>query len=295
VLNGGAGIDTADYSIQTQAVVVTLNAATAANVTVGGTLADTVANIESVIGGSANDVMVGDARANRLVGYGGADTLTGGAGADVLIGGAGLDVLDGGLGSDRVDYGAETAAVVAILNGATAATITVGGVNADTVRNIECITGGSGADTLTGDGLRNQLRGGTGADILNGKLGSDLLSGGSDLEIDRFVFDTALGATNVDTVHEFVLGFDQLVLDDDVFTRFTGTVGGTSLSADNLVVDYEAVALDANDYLLFDTKTSLLSYDADGSGVGAAVAVTYVYYAPLLTYQPSASDFLIIA
>lgn len=32
-----------------------------------------------------------------------------------------------------------------------------------------------------------------------------------------------------------------------------------------------AVALDANDYLIFDTNTGALSYDADGNGASEAV------------------------
>ena len=35
--------------------------------------------------------------------------------------------------------------------------MTVGGVAEDTIRNIENVNGGSGNDTLTGDGLANVL------------------------------------------------------------------------------------------------------------------------------------------
>ena len=46
-------------------------------------------------------------------------------------------------------------AVVVTLDGATSATVTVGGVAEDTLVNIENITGGTGDDIVTGDTLAN--------------------------------------------------------------------------------------------------------------------------------------------
>jgi Ca2+-binding RTX toxin-like protein len=92
VLDGGGGaVDWADYIDKATAVSVTLNGATNAVVTVGGVAEDTIRNIENVQGGSANDVLVGDALANELRGQGGNDVLTGGAGNDILLGGIGSD------------------------------------------------------------------------------------------------------------------------------------------------------------------------------------------------------------
>ena len=42
------------------------------------------------------------------------------------------------------------------LNGGHFVTVTVGGVAEDTIKNIENVYGGSGADTLTGDSLRQR-------------------------------------------------------------------------------------------------------------------------------------------
>ena len=96
--------------------------------TVGGVAEDTIRNIENVIGGSGNDTLTGDGLANALFGNGG---------NDILKGGGGNDVLDGGTGIDRADYSDKTAAVSVTLNGATNATVKVGGVAEDTIRNIE--------------------------------------------------------------------------------------------------------------------------------------------------------------
>jgi Ca2+-binding RTX toxin-like protein len=54
-----------------------------------------------------------------------------------------------------------------------------------------------------------------------------------------------------------------------VFTKLT-TVG--TLNAANFKIIGSA-ALDADDYILYDKTTGALSYDADGSGAGAAVRV----------------------
>jgi Ca2+-binding RTX toxin-like protein len=163
-LDGGAGNDTVDYSGRTGSVLVTLNGGTDARVTIGGSLEDTLRNVENIIGGSGSDTIIGDALVN---------VLTGGGGGDILKGGLGSDILDGGIGSDTADFSDKTASVVVALNGSNNAVATVGGVAEDTLRNIENIFGGAGADTLTGDGLANILRGGGAADLLDGGAGVD--------------------------------------------------------------------------------------------------------------------------
>ena len=173
ILEGGIGIDTADYSDKTVAVVATLNGATAATVSVGGVAEDTLTNIEGIAGGTAADTLTGDTLANQLDGQGGNDALNGAGGDDLLIGGIGTDTLDGGTGTDTASFADKTASVVVTLNGATAATATVGGVAEDTLRNIENLIGGSGDDTLTGDTLANRFSGGAGNDVLDGGAGID--------------------------------------------------------------------------------------------------------------------------
>ena len=122
------------------------------------------------------------------------------------------------------------------------------------------------------------------------------MTGGSGA--DKFVFDTALGGTNLDVIKDFVTGLDKLVLDDDIFTKFLGTLPGASLSLENLkvgagtsTVAYKAQ--DENDYLVYDTTSDLLYYDADGFGSVAAVAVMKIELVG--TAAPKASDFLIVS
>ena len=58
------------------------------------------------------------------------------------------------------------------LDGATNATVTVGGVAEDTIRNIENVHRRVGQRQLTGDALANGL-GRAGNDVLNGGGGND--------------------------------------------------------------------------------------------------------------------------
>ena len=59
-------------------------------------------DIETVLGGSGNDKIIGNPFANKLVGNAGNDTIFGGDGNDTLIGGPGTDQLDGQGGNDVV-------------------------------------------------------------------------------------------------------------------------------------------------------------------------------------------------
>ena len=161
---------------------------------VGGVAEDTIRNIENVQGGSGNDMLVGDGLANSLCGNGGNDVLQGRRAATTC--------WTAGPGIDWADYSDKTAAVSVTLAGAANAIVKVNGVAEDTIRNIENVQGGSGNDTLVGDGLANSLFGLGGNDMLNGGAGKDVLVGG--LGNDQFVFNTALNAsTNVDTITDF--------------------------------------------------------------------------------------------
>jgi Ca2+-binding RTX toxin-like protein len=80
------------------------------------------------------------------------------------------------------------------------------------------------------------------------------------------VFDTPLSATaNVDTVRDFNVVDDTIRLENAIFTKLAaGTLASGSLRTG-------PKAADSNDYVLYDAATGALSYDADGSGGGAAV------------------------
>jgi Ca2+-binding RTX toxin-like protein len=100
-LDGGGGVDTANYSNTTKAVAVTLNGSSWVDVKIAGVAEDKLSNIEDLIGGSKSDALTGDSKNNYLAGQAGNDTLSGGTGNDVLAGATGKDQLRGGSGSDE--------------------------------------------------------------------------------------------------------------------------------------------------------------------------------------------------
>jgi len=172
--NGGASDDTVKYTSALAGITVDL-AEGAAYSTDGNEAAaigtDVLLNIEHIIAGNFDDLLIGNNAAN---------SIEGGSGNDTLFGGEGADTLDGGAGSDTADYSDKTVSVTVTLNESFDTVVTVGGVTEDTIRNIENLIGGSGNDMFTGDADANNLSGGEGDDTLQGGAGNDTLKGGFD-------------------------------------------------------------------------------------------------------------------
>lgn len=265
-LDGGAGTDTASYASASGAVAVKLWNSTA---TGGDAQGDVLTSIENVIGGAGNDSLVGaDSIANVLTGGAGIDRLYGLSGNDTLVGGAGGDQLDGGAGADTASYAGSAASVVVRL---WASTATGGDAQGDTLISIENLAGGNGNDTLVGSNPTNVLAGGAGSDSLYGLAGADVLNGGTGMDrleggadADTFVFDTALGAGNVDTISDFSVADDVIHLSTAVFN-----IGAGTLTAGAFAVG--SAATDVDDRIIYNSATGALLYDADGNGAGAAV------------------------
>ncbi|GKS69055.1 hypothetical protein W03_10590 [Nitrosomonas sp. PY1] len=154
------------------------------------------------------------------------------------------------------------------------------------------MTGGSGNDTLTGGSGNDVIQGNEGNDRLLGGAGNDTLTGG--LGNDFFVFDTTLNSeTNVDVMTDFTVADDTVRLENAIFAQFV-TVG--AIGTDTFVSGPGAVALDSNDYLIYDTANGNLFYDADGSGnADTGVNAPPVRFA-VLTGSPvlTAADFEVI-
>ena len=96
----------------------------------------------------------------------------------------------------------------------------------------DVITGSSDNDTLIGDAGNDSLTGGDGGDSLTGGDGNDSLTGGAGNDSltggdgeDTFVFDAAFGATNADTIGDFVSGTDKISVSKAVFNDLAGRSG----------------------------------------------------------------------
>ncbi|MEQ1486830.1 calcium-binding protein, partial [Methyloglobulus sp.] len=293
------------YTLGTTMEKLTLTGAAAINGT--GNAKNNIIN-----GNAANNTLDGGDGNDTLNGNGGNDTLIGGAGNDVLNGGAGVDSMTGGLGNDTyfvsvvgeavieaAGVGTGTDLVNSVINytlGLNVENLTLtGAANLNGAGNVlnniirgnggaNILSGNAGNDTLVGNAGNDTLSGGAGNDNLQGGLGNDTLNGGTGP--DSFLFNTAL-AGNVDTITGFSVVDDTIRLENAIFTSFA--VPG-AIAAGNFVAGIGAVALDADDFLLYNTATGALSYDANGSAAGGAVQFATLVGIPPIT----AADFLIV-
>ncbi|MBD2745756.1 polysaccharide lyase family 7 protein [Microvirga sp. BT688] len=147
------------------------------------------------------------------------------------------------------------------------------------------IKGTDGNDTI--DALR-------GNDTVNGKSGNDKLTGGTGSDI--FVFDTVLASAsenrsfNFDKIVDYNVKSDRIHLDNAIFTKL---VSGTGSKPAQLKKEFFVVgsrAQDKNDYIVYNKKTGVLSYDCDGSGSKLAVEFAQVTKGLALTHK----DFFVI-
>jgi Ca2+-binding RTX toxin-like protein len=181
-LNGGEGVDTADFSGFGAAVLVDLvnfqkeaQTTDAMSVTTGTlrTIAQ-IESVENVIGTAFDDQIFGDAGANLLIGGSGSDILDGRSGDDVIEGGDGADTLFGGMGDDH-------------------------------------LLGGAGDDILNGNLGRDILDGGTGDDVLSGGGDADTFLFGQNFGNDRITDFVAGAGAIIEFDRQVFANFDAVV------------------------------------------------------------------------------------
>ena len=143
------------------------------------------------------------------------------------------------------------------------------------------VTRATGA-TVKGTTAADVIAGDVGADRLYGKAGLDTLTGGAGK--DAFVFDTKPVKGQADKLKDFSVKDDTLWVDNAVFK---GLKAG-ALKKDAFFLG--SSAHDATDRFGYSSKTGIVSYDADGSGKAASIAVAQLAKALKLTYQ----DFFVI-
>ncbi|MFL6740460.1 MAG: M10 family metallopeptidase C-terminal domain-containing protein, partial [Sphingomicrobium sp.] len=171
------GTDTLDYSGFSTNQLINLNPETFSNAGpgVGNVSIARGVVIENAVGGTGNDVLIGNAVANLLTGGSGVDDLSGLDGNDVIDGGAGDDRIDGGAGIDFAVYDSAAAGVSVSLAGSGPQNTSGAGI--DTLLSIEAVRGSAFADNLTGGSATDTLYGMSGDDLLFGNAGNDTLAG----------------------------------------------------------------------------------------------------------------------
>jgi Ca2+-binding RTX toxin-like protein len=323
-LDGGTGADTMEggdgndfYKVDNVADVA-IEAAGGGNDTVLATVDWTLgANFETLqfsggapligIGNELDNYLIGNNGANWLFGGDGADTLNGGNNADTLEGGngndvyvitAGVDVVieapGGGIDLVRSSLNHTLAANVENLNliGTVAINGTGNGENnvingnalANRLRGLDgadTLNGLAGADTVEGGNGNDRLTGGDGDDVLNGGAGNDTLVGGAGN--DTFRYDQS--AHGGDTISDFTLGADLFHISR---AGFGGVLPLGALPGANFANGAPTAAVAQ---FVYNGATGVLTYDLDGTGAGAAVAIATLTTKPAL----SAADFVVIA
>jgi serralysin len=191
--------------------------------------------------------------------------------------------LIGGADIDTASYSGATAGVVASLANAA---INTGFAAGDTYNSVENLAGSKFDDSLFGNNSANVINGGAGNDTIKGYGGNDTLIGGAGE--DTFNFNAGLdAATNVDTIGDFNVADDTVQLDNVVFTALAAT---GALASGFFRANATGTAQDSNDYIVYETDTGKLFYDADGNGAGAAIQ-----FATLAGNQAiTAADFVVI-
>ncbi len=221
------------------------------------TLGSGVSNIEYITIGTGRTDLVDttgtaslnvDGSALTVLESGGV-TITGNSGNNVLTGGAGDCTLIGGIGSDR-------------------------------------LIGGMGNDKLIGGEGSDYLFGGLGTNILVGGAGNDTMVGG--LGADTFLFSGVTALSNGADTITFVAsaGINDDTLEFNLFAVKAATgayLGDGAIAAANFVSGAGAVATTVNQYFIYDTTNGALSFDADGSGAGAAVQLATLVGHPTIT------------
>lgn len=273
------------------------------------------ANVNSKDGSGApytkTDVFDGKGGNDTLFGFGGNDTLKGGSGKDKLYGGGGTDKLHGGTGDDRFTVDGKDEVFEKKGEGddvvyASSSYKLNKGAAVETILFSEKL--GKQNWNLSGNEFAQTVEGNNGKNVVNGGAGSDYLRGFGGA--DTFVFDTKLNDTaelgngkadlfkqNVDKMNEFHRGEDKIALDHDIFTKLT-KVGGleaskhVELSASNFV-DVAHGTQDKDDFIVYNSRTTELSYDKDGSG-SKYDAVQFAFVSTSDHTALSHSDFIVI-
>lgn len=251
-----------DYSARTAPLSLTANGI--ANDGMSGEADNVGAECDgvSVLGGSGDDRIVGDAGRNvlaggrgddRVVGKPGGDYLWGGPGADEMLGGSGADDVAGGKGNDWIrELGARPNGTDVLHGNGGRDTLTYAGRNAGVIvtnGNLRCddgadgegdcvtrhdpfevIIGTSSADRLVGSGAADRLYGRNGPDVLIGGRGSDHLFGAAG-------HDRLTGSRGKDALHGGG-GGDRFFARDQMKDTLKGGYGRDLARRDRVDVAY---------------------------------------------------------
>jgi Ca2+-binding RTX toxin-like protein len=204
-----------------------------------------------MFGLGGNDIMTLGSAGGWAFGGEDNDTITGLGGNDILIGETGIDIISGGGGNDVV----------------------YAGVDNDTV------TGGDGNDVLWGEAGDDNMTGGNGDDWLLGQDGIDTLNfdlgtdiGWAGAGADKFVWASSTQGADI------LIDFSHAEGDTFNFGHvgFGVAAGLTLVDGTTFLSGAGVTATQAAATVYFDTTSTALWFDADGTGAGTAQAIAFL-------------------
>ena len=139
---------------------------------------------------------------------------------------SGDDTMNGGDGADTFIVDSDADTVTEAGDGTfdtvlTSVSYTLAGCDIELLRTTN--DAGFGSIDLTGNASSQEVRGNAGNNMMAGGRGTDTLVGlGGE---DAFIFDTALGASNIDTIADYNVSEDQMRLDNAIFTNLFASEG----------------------------------------------------------------------
>ncbi|MDD2781183.1 M10 family metallopeptidase C-terminal domain-containing protein [Sulfuricurvum sp.] len=234
--------------------------------------------IENGIGGSGDDILIGNSIANILDGGIGADKMSGGNGDDIYVVDNIRDIVTessmGGIDTVRTSINYTLSGYVENLTllGATA----LNGIG-NTLNNI--LIGNSAANVLTGGSGNDRLDGGNGLDTMLGGIGNDtyVVDNVGDIVSEMTVLNGTTNAGGVDTVETVLSNYTLgLYFENLTFLGLNGVVG-TGNTVNNVIVGADATdrlyGLSGNDTLRGglgdDTLDGGVGNDILDGGIGA--------------------------
>lgn len=234
---------------------------------------------DTITTGAGNDVIRAGNGTNIIKAAGGNNQISSGSGSDFILADAGNDIIRAGDGDNQIFASGGNNQV---FGGNGRNTIITGSGN-------DLIKVGSGGSGIIAGGGNDKITTGEGDDSVYGEAGDDVIftQGGSDRLSGGTGIDKLTGGAGKDYFYLADLQTDGSILGYDTLTDFDSDEGdqitlqtslfkklaGLSDVTGHLVSSNLAVALDADDYLIFDQTTKKLYYDPDGNGDGAALHV----------------------
>ncbi|MEQ1950582.1 M10 family metallopeptidase [Mesorhizobium sp. CN2-181] len=251
-----------DYVLGAKACIELLTT----NGTTGTSSIDLTGNTlkQTIIGNAGANILNdgGKGAADTMQGLGGNDTYRIYNSGDIIIESASQGTADRVVSAVDYRLGAGVGIEIMTTNGSTGTS------------NID-LAGNAFAQKITGNAGDNRLEGREGNDTLSGLGGND-----------TFVFNTKLGASNVDTITDFNVADDRLLLSDAIFTAVNTGVLLSGYFRNNTT----GLAQDANDRIIYERDTGELYYDANGTGSGGGILFAKIGIGLALTY----ADFVVV-